>query len=133
MAFLSLLTFLKPIAKPLIYGLILTAIISGLIYFGVRLERTQWEKKELQQNIVVQEKKEEARQVEQQVVTKYVYRDRIIKQKQDAIVQEVTKYETIIDRQCTIPNATIMLLNRAAEGVSTDSEPAIDGSTSTTQ
>lgn len=101
--------------------------------YGQHTERTKWEKKELQQQVAVQEKKEEAREVETKVVMQYVYRDRIIKQKQDAIVQEVTKYEKIIDSNCTVPNATIMLLNQAAAGIPTETEPSVDGTAKTAQ
>lgn len=69
-----------------------------------------------------------------EVVTKYITKTKVVKEKGDVIVKEVTKYvNKDADANCVVPKSFVVLHDSAAKNEVPDSTKGIDGATSGTK
>ena len=108
---------------------IIGIVIMGISIFllGVSFSDTEFKKEIDKKNAEIAKINENAKNISAQVVTKYVYRDRIIKEKGDEIIKYVS---TKNDADCNLHNSTIELLNAAAKNDLPNPARAIDESSS---
>ena len=112
-------------------GLVLVSLITGA-YFKGRYDVNQaWDKEKLIQEAKIKELEAKAAEVTVKVVTEYVYKDRIIKEKGDTIVKYVDKYITAEqDSACVLGNNIIRLHDAAANNEVPDTAGLTDESPS---
>jgi predicted transcriptional regulator len=107
-----------------------------VLAFGLYLEggmsnedKWQLKVKEMQAEIAKTEK--EGAEASVKVVTKYVDRVQIVKEKGDAIVQKIPEYiSKDADAKCPIPNGFVVLHDAAAKGEVPDSTRDVNEATS---
>jgi len=100
--------------KYLIIGLLIVSALSTAYYQGKRTVQKDWD---LSQAIIekqIQELQTKQAEITTKVVTEYVDRTKIVKQKGDTIIEYVDKYVSK-DDTCVIPNNVISLLNSAMQ------------------
>ena len=93
-----------------IVGIILMGI--SIFFLGISFSDTEFKKELDKKNIEIAKINESAKDITAQTVIKYVYRDKIIKEKGDEIIKYVS---TKNDSDCNLHNSTIELLNSAAK------------------
>lgn len=93
---------------------VFSIFIMGLSLFllGVSYSDKAFKEEIDKKNAEIAKINEEAKNISQQVVIKYVTQDKIIKEKGDAIIKYITIKN---DADCNLHNSTIELLNSAAK------------------
>jgi hypothetical protein len=88
--------------------------VMGLSIFllGVSFSEADFKKEIEKKNAEIALINENAKNITAQVVTKYVYKDKIIREKGDEIIKYIT---TKNDGDCNLHGSTVELLNAAAE------------------
>ena len=104
-----------------IVGIILMGI--SIFFLGISFSDTEFKKELDKKNIEIAKINESAKDITAQTVIKYVYRDKIIKEKGDEIIKYVN---TKNDGDCNLHNSTIELFNAAAKNNLPDPTRAID-------
>jgi ABC-type long-subunit fatty acid transport system fused permease/ATPase subunit len=112
-----IIPFIPSIDGILVYMRIVAAIVALMASWGIGVKHCdeEWKDrtKELENKLLVAEQK--SQKINTEIVTKYVTRTKIIKQKADQhqvyIDREIVKY----DSQCKIPEEFVILHNNAAE------------------
>jgi hypothetical protein len=99
----------------------------SIFFLGISFSDTEFKKELDKKNAEIAKINEEAKDITQQVVIKYVYRDKIIKEKGDEIIKYVTKEN---DASCDLHNSTIELLNAAAKNNLPDAARSVDATSS---
>lgn len=84
----------------------------SIFFMGISYSEQEFKKQIDKMTAEITRIQEEAKQITQQVVIKYIYRDKIIKEKGDEIIKYVN---TKNDADCNLHNSTIELLNSAAK------------------
>ena len=120
-------SFLLGALIPAQYKLAAQVVSVAVLAFGLFLEgglsnedKWQLKVKEMQAQIAQTEKAGAEASVK--IVTKYVDRVQIVKEKGDAIVQKIPEYiSKESDAKCTIPNGFVVLHDAAAKGEVPDS------------
>lgn len=84
----------------------------SIFFLGISFSDTQFKKELDKKNQEIIKINETAKDITNQVEIKYVYRDKIIKEKGDEIIKYVN---TKNDSDCNLHNSTIELLNSAAK------------------
>jgi hypothetical protein len=104
-------------------------VVMGLSIFllGISFSDTEFKKELDKKNAEIIKINEAAKEITQQVEIKYVYRDRIIKEKGDEIIKYVS---TKNDADCNLHSSTIELLNAAAKNDLPNPARAVDESSS---
>lgn len=110
------------------------ALIASTYLFGwiMGSDNQLSKQKIIDQNVAVKvlEKKVIQHEITERVVTKYVDKIQIIKQKGDTIIQRIPTYITRNDdAKCTIPDSFWVLWNQANRGDDGESTGATDEST----
>jgi len=91
----------------------------------------RWEAKVAEAKLEVAKKETASAEVTTKVVTKYVNKIEIVKEKGDAIIKEVPVYITAsADAQCAIPNGFVLLHDSASRNEVPDSSRGVDAGTS---
>jgi hypothetical protein len=98
---------------------------------GAISNQEKWEAKVAEAKLEVAKKEAQSAEVTTQVVTKYIDRVKIVKEKGDVIVQEVPKYITMeSDAKCDVPNSFVVLHDSAVKNEIPDAARASDARTS---
>ena len=102
-------SYLTPALMRLV-GIVLMGL--SIFFLGISFSDTQFKKELDKKNQEIIKINETAKDITNQVEIKYVYRDKIIKEKGDEIIKYVN---TKNDSDCNLHNSTIELLNSAAK------------------
>ena len=98
-------------------------ITTSIFLLGVSYSDTEFKKELDKKNAEIAKITRSAKDITQQTVIKYVYRDKIIKEKGDEIIKYVS---TKNDSDCNLHNSTIELLNSAAKNDLPNPTRAVD-------
>ena len=94
----------------------------GLYLEGGLSNEDKWQAKVKEMQVQIAQTEKAGAEASVKVVTKYIDRVQIVKEKGDAIVQKVPEYITKeSDAKCTIPNGFVVLHDAAAKGEVPDS------------
>lgn len=106
-------------------------VVCGLYMEGGISNQERWEAKVAEAKLEVAKKETASAEVTTKVVTKYVNKIEIVKEKGDAIIKEVPVYITAsADAQCAIPNGFVLLHDSASRNEVPDSSRGVDAGTS---
>lgn len=109
----------------------LFVVVCGLYMEGGISNQERWEAKVADAKLEMAKKDTESAEVTTKVVTKYVTKVEVVKEKGDAIIKEVPKYITKdADNQCVIPNGFVLLHDSASRNEVPDSTRGVDAGTS---
>jgi hypothetical protein len=121
------------------YGMLMrtigTILLIGSVYlYGGYGTEMKWRaeaaklKADMDRKIALSEKNSK------QIVTKYVTKTKVIKEKGDVIIKEVPKFITKdADAKCVVPKSFVLLHDSAAKNEVPDSSQGIDGTASGTK
>lgn len=115
--------------KYLIIVLLTITVISTSYFAGHRSAQLSCELKTEIINNKIKELEVKQSELTQKVVTEYVYKTKIVKEKGDQIVQYVDQYIPQ-DTNCVIPNNVIGMLNSAMQNTIPDTTSITDASPS---
>ena len=110
-----------------------------ILVFGVYMEggisnQEKWEAKVAEAKLEMAQKETASAEVTTKVVTKYVTKIQIVKEKGDVIIKEVPKYITKeSDSKCPIPNAFVVLHDSASKNEVPDTARLADEGTAATK
>lgn len=106
-------------------------LVAGVYFKGSYSTEMHWRNKVDEMNAQIDKIKAESSKASNQVVYKYIERTKVVKEKNNAIRTQVTKYITKeADANCTIPNSAVVLHDAAAKNVVPDtSTGANEGAT----
>ena len=102
-------------------------VVFSIFLLGVSISDKVFKTEIDKKNQEIAQIKKQAKEITKQVVTEYVYKDRIIKEKGDEIVKYIT---TKNDSDCSLHNSTIELLNSSAKNELPDPTRGIDETSS---
>jgi hypothetical protein len=124
---------LKPYREPVrIVSTIL--IIVGIYFYGSYDNEKHWRAKAAEMQAQLDKKNTASKSASVKIVTKYVTKTKVIKEKGDVIVKEVPKYITKnADANCVIPKSFVLLHDSAAKGTVPDTSAGVDESASGTK
>lgn len=125
-SFLSNIPFIATYAKPIKYGSIGVLLFSIYMIGGIANEES-WQKKVLEQQAEIAKLKEQEAQVTTKVVTKYIDKITVVKEKNNEIAKYITKDS---DAKCELPVSFSVLHDAAAKNELPDPARATDASTS---
>lgn len=132
-SFFNTLPFVRVYSKQI--QILSVILLCGALYLeGGYAEKTKWETKLKDQEVLVAEYKAKSEQITVKEVIKYVDRQKIIYKKGQVIEKEIEKWRDRIDSNCNVPNAAIMLLDSSADktipGTPISSDASTKGSSS---
>jgi hypothetical protein len=112
-----------------------TVLLALGIYFeGGMTTQKDWEAKVAEAKLEMAEKETASAEVTVKVVTKYIEKVKVVKEKGDVIIKEVPKYITKeSDAKCPIPNAFVVLHDSASRNEVPDAARLADEGTSGTK
>ena len=122
-----IVSFLAGFLIPQQYKLIAQVASVLVLALGLYLEgglsnEDKWQAKVKEMQVQIAQTEKAGAEASVKVVTKYIDRVQIVKEKGDAIVQKVPEYITKeSDAKCTIPNGFVVLHDAAAKGEVPDS------------
>ena len=119
--FLKFIPFINRYSTVLqIVGVVL--LVAGVYFKGSYSTEMHWRNKVDEMTAQIDKIKAESSKASKQVVYKYIERTKVVKEKNDAIRTQVTKYITKeADANCTIPGSVVVLHDAAAKNVVPDS------------
>ena len=119
--FLKFIPFINRYSTVLqLVGVVL--LVAGVYFKGSYSTEMHWRNKVDEMNAQIDRIKAESSKASKQVVYKYIERTKVVKEKNDAIRTQVTKYITKeADANCTIPGSVVVLHDTAAKNVVPDS------------
>lgn len=124
---------LRPFSS-LIKALSIVLVIASVYFYGSYSTEMQWRAVAAKLQAEIDKKNVVSAQVTQKIVTKYVDKVKIVKEKGDVIIREVPKYiSEKSDTECVIPKSFVMLHDSASKNEVPDSSGGIDGTPSTTK
>lgn len=118
------------------YTLPIQVVSILVLVFGVYMEggissQEKWEAKVAAVKLEITQKAVVSAEISTKVLTKYITRVEIVKQKGDDIVKEVPIYITKVDdSKCVIPNGFVLLHNSASQNEVPDSTRGFDAGAS---
>lgn len=121
-SFLGNIPFIATYAKPIKYGSIATLLFSIYMIGGIANEEG-WQKKVLEQQAEIAKLKQQEAEVTTKVVTKYIDKITVVKEKNNEISKYIT---TASDSKCQLPNSFSVLHDAAAKNELPDSTGAVD-------
>lgn len=102
-------------------------LICGLYMEGGISNQERWEAKVADAKLEMSKKETASAEASTKVVTKYVTKVEIVKEKGDAIIKEIPKFITAnADGQCVIPNGFVLLHDSASRNEVPDSTRSVD-------
>ena len=107
-------------------------LVISVFFCGGLSNEASWQLKVAKANVEIAELKVKSEQVNTKILTKYIDRIQVIKEKGDVIIKEVPKYITKeSDAKCDIPNSFVMLHDAAAKNELPDPTRSLNEGTST--
>ena len=102
-------------------------LVAGVYFKGSYSTEMHWRGKVDEMTAQIDRIKAESSKASKQVVYKYIERTKVVKEKNNAIRTQVTKYITKeADANCTIPGSAVVLHDAAAKNVVPDSTTGIN-------
>ena len=102
-------------------------LVAGVYFKGSYSTEMHWRGKVDEMTAQIDRIKAESSKASKQVVYKYIERTKVVKEKNNAIRTQVTKYITKeADANCTIPGSVVVLHDAAAKNVVPDSTTGIN-------
>lgn len=130
-SFGNLFLGIKPYSS-LIKTLSTILMIAGVYFYGGYGVEMEWRQKAKELQAEIDRKDAVSAQVTEKIVTQYVDKVKIVKEKGNVIIKEIPKYITKeSDANCVIPNSFIVLHDSASRNEIPDSAKRIDDSAST--
>ena len=109
-------------------------LIAGVYFYGGYGVEMEWRTKAKELQAEIDRKNAVSSEVTEKIVTQYVDRVKIVKEKGDVIVKHVPKYITKeSDANCVIPKSFVVLHDSASRNEIPDAAGTIDDSASTTK
>jgi len=107
---------LFPIPYKTIIQVLSVAIVSFSLYMeGAISNQAEWEAKVAQVKLDMAVKEVKSAEVTTEIVTKYIDRIKIVKEKSNVIVKEIPTYITKVDdAKCAVPNGFVLLHDSAS-------------------
>jgi hypothetical protein len=106
-------------------------LVCGLYMEGGISNQERWEAKVAEAKLEMAKKDAASAEASTKVVTKYINKIEIVKEKGDAIVKEIPKFITATaDGQCVIPNGFVLLHDSASRNEIPDSTRGVDAGAS---
>ncbi len=106
-------------------------LVCGLYMEGGISNQERWEAKVADAKLEMAKKDTASAEATTQVVTKYVTKVQVVKEKGDAIIKEVPIYVTKdADSKCVIPNGFVLLHDSASRNEVPDSTRGVDAGAS---
>jgi hypothetical protein len=118
------------------YNIPINIIGVVLIIFGFYLEggisnQEKWEAKVAEVKMEMAKKETASAEVSTKVITKYITKTEIVKEKGNAIIKEIPVYITKdADAKCPVPNGFVVLHDSASRNEVPDSTRSVDAGTS---
>lgn len=118
------------------YTLPIQVISIIVLVFGVYMEggisnQEKWEAKVAEVKLEMAKKETASAEVTTKVITKYVTKIEVVKEKGNVIIKEIPKYITKdADAKCPVPNGFVVLHDSASRNEVPDSTRNIDAGTS---
>lgn len=125
-SFLANLPFISTYAKPIQIASVIGLVFSVYMCGGISNEEG-WQKKVLQQQAEIAQLKQKEAEVSTKVVTKYVDKITVVKEKNNEIAKYINQDA---DAKCQLPNSFSVLHDAAAKNELPDSTRATDASAS---
>lgn len=91
------------------------ALVIGIYFEGGMANEAKWQAKVHEMEVKVAEAQAKSASENVKLVEKIVYKDKIIKERGESIVQYVNREIVKYDNQCIIPKEFIEVVNKAAE------------------
>lgn len=119
-----------------IYRLPIQVVSIAVLVFGVYMEggisnQEKWEAKVAETKLEMSKKETASAETTTKVVTKYINKVQIVKEKGDEIIKQVPVYiSKDADAKCDVPTGFVMLHDSASRNEVPDSTRKIDGTTS---
>lgn len=105
-------------------------LLIGVFFEGGIGNEMSWRLRVQQQEAEIARLKAASENASVKIVTKYIERTKVVKEKNDAIRTQVTKYITKeADANCSIPRSAIVLHDAAAKNVVPDSASGVNEGT----
>jgi hypothetical protein len=96
-------------------------LVGGVYFKGGYSTEMEWRQKVNDMNAQIEALKSKSEHASKQIVYKYIERTKVVKEKNNAIRNQVTQYITKEnDANCTIPKSAIVLHDAAAKNVVPD-------------
>lgn len=124
--FLKRIPFVNNYATPIqLTGVVL--LVAGVYFKGGYSTEMAWRVKVDEMNAQIDKIKAESNKASKQVVYKYIERTKVVKEKNNAIRNQVTKYVSKeADANCTIPGSAVVLHDAAAKNIVPDSTTGVN-------
>lgn len=124
--FLKRIPFVNNYATPIqLTGVVL--LVAGVYFKGGYSTEMAWRVKVDEMNAQIDKIKAESTKASKQVVYKYIERTKVVKEKNNAIRNQVTKYVSKeADANCTIPGSAVVLHDAAAKNIVPDSTTGVN-------
>lgn len=127
----SLFLGIKPYAS-LIKTISTVLLVAGVYFYGGYGVEMEWRKKAAELQAEIDRKNAVSEVVTEKIVTQYVDKVKIVKEKGNVVIKEIPKYITKeSDANCVIPKSFVMLHNSASRNEIPDSTGPVDDSAST--
>lgn len=102
-------------------------LLVGVFFEGGIGNEMSWRARVAQQEAEIEKLKAASSEATTKIVTKYIERTKVVKEKSNAIIKEVPRYITKnADANCTIPKSAIVLHDAASQNRVPDSTTGID-------
>ena len=109
-------------------------MVAGVYFYGGYNVEISWRQKAAELQAQIDKKNAVSAVVTEKIVTKYVDKVKIVKEKGDVIIKEIPKYVTKeSDANCVIPKSFVVLHNSASRNEVPDTTGPTDGTASTTK
>lgn len=118
------------------YRLPIQVVAIAILVFGVYMEggisnQEKWESKVAEAKLEMAKKDAASAEASTKVVTKYITKVEVVKEKGDAIIKEIPKYiSQDADGKCPVPNGFVVLHDSASRNEVPDSTRSVDAGTS---
>lgn len=118
------------------YRLPIQVAAIAILVFGVYMEggisnQEKWEAKVAEVKLEMAKKDAASAEASTKVVTKYITKIEVVKEKGDAIIKEIPKYiSQDADAKCPVPNGFVVLHDSASRNEVPDSTRSVDAGTS---
>jgi hypothetical protein len=119
-----------------LYRLPIQVVSISVLVFGVYMEggisnQEKWEAKVAEAKLEMAKKETASAETTTKVVTKYINKVQIVKEKGDEIIKQVPVYiSKDADAKCDVPTGFVMLHDSASRNEVPDSTRKVDGTTS---
>jgi len=125
-AVLKFIPFISNYKLPIQVGSVII-LAFGLFMEGGISNQEKWEARVAEVKLEMAKKEAASAESSVKVVTKYINKIEIVKEKGDAIVKEIPKFVTATaDGQCVIPNGFVLLHDSASRNEVPDSTRSVD-------